>query len=154
MYDALFRPVEIIERDPIRGAILSQRFNLFGCDRITKGQVSISRRDGVINGRKGQFRPSNRTLIHSQTLKSLRRRDLMDKMQINVQKRWSGGFLVDDMCVPDLVVKRLHLNLNRVISSADTDILNRVPGNDLAHFTGCYFAGSVTSNINCSVPVI
>jgi hypothetical protein len=64
--------------------------------------LAIRRRGNVVVNRcDGQIRPADAASGSAQTLKGLRRSDLVHKMQVNIEQRRLACLLTDDMRIPD-----------------------------------------------------
>jgi len=108
MDDALFDAVEIEKPDTEFAAIFSQRLHLFGGNGIIKGTMAVKRRDRMVHRRERKFRPPNSSPVHPQAFEGLRRSDLVNEVQIDIQKCRLVRLLKHDMRFPDLIVKRFH----------------------------------------------
>src|SRR5229473_677999 len=80
VHDALFRGIDIEKRNAEFAAIIPQRLDLFGCNRIGNGQTSISGRNVVVYRSHRQLWAAHTTACSTQTVECLGRGDLVNKM--------------------------------------------------------------------------
>src|SRR6478672_1980563 len=108
MNDALFGRVNVKQLNPELFAVASQRFDLIRRHRISDRQTAIRRRHVVIDGAERQIRTAHTTARLSQTVECLGRRDLVNEMEIDVEKRWLALRLTNDVSLPEFIEQRLH----------------------------------------------
>ena len=96
----------VVQRHAELFAILSQRLNLLSRDRIGDRQRSVAGRNVVIGRRKRFGRLANGPASNPKPLERLRAGHFVDQVQVDVQDRWPGLSLVDNVSVPDLVQER------------------------------------------------
>ena len=84
-------------------AILAQRFHLLGGDRIEDGERERRGRDVVIDRRDGAVRAANLAARGAQTVKRLRRSDLVHQVQVDVEQRRLVAGLANYVRVPDFL---------------------------------------------------
>ncbi len=102
VHDALERVAHRIEPDAEFGAIARERLDLPRGDRIRDRPVQPRGGDVVIGGREGEVRSPHRAAGETQAVEGLRRGDLMDEMEVDVQEVRLAIGSVDDVPVPDL----------------------------------------------------
>jgi hypothetical protein len=107
--DALFDPVEIVKPDAELAGVFSQRLDLLGGDPVVEGQMTVDRRDRVVERREGQLGPAHAAAGEPQAFEGLRARHFVHEVQIDVKQGGLARFFGDDVRVPDFIVKRFHL---------------------------------------------
>ena len=90
VHDALFARANVEERDAEVGAISSQHLDLFSCDWISNWQSSIGSWHVVIDCGDCQLRTTHGTICCPQAIESLGRGNLVNQVQIDVEK---DGFI-------------------------------------------------------------
>ena len=105
--DALLWRVNVEERNAELAAILAKRLNLFRRDRVADGKTAIRRRHIMIRRRHRQIRSPHAATCFPQSVERLRRRDFVNEMQINVEKRRRTIARAGDVVVPEFIEKCL-----------------------------------------------
>ncbi len=127
--EALFRPddvndtlagVEFVEIfDAERAGVFGQRLDLHPAFGFLDAAAPICGLNVVIDDRQGLTRRSDGPSGDPQALEGLRARDLVHEMTIDVEEASTVRLAVDDVIVPDLVVKcsrRTRCSLNHGVS--------------------------------------
>ncbi len=83
------------------GAVGFQLRELFGGDLVDDGQRAVGGRYAVIGRGNGEIGTPDLQPALAQALKSLRRSDFMNQVQIDVEQRRSAGMFVDYVRVPE-----------------------------------------------------
>ena len=104
--DALAPAAGRVERDPELLAVRAQRLELCARERI--GDRPGERGDVVVHRRDREIRAAHRASREAQPLECLRRGDLVDQMEVDVEEGRLARRLVDDMALPDPVEQRLR----------------------------------------------
>ena len=84
--NALLVAVDAEAGDAEIGAVLFELLELFACDGVDDGQTAVGGRDAVIGGSEGALRTSNLQPPLTQTGEGLRRSDLVDQVQVDVNQ--------------------------------------------------------------------
>src|ERR1700722_14355990 len=103
MHNALVGGIHIEQRHTEIFAVLLQSLNLPGRNRISDGSTARLSRNVMVHRRERPLRLPYLAPCHAQSLKRLRRSDLMHQMQIDVQQRQLSGRNTDHVLPPDLV---------------------------------------------------
>jgi hypothetical protein len=99
--DALAVAVNTQTADAEFGAVGLELRELFGGDLVHDGERPVGGRNAVIGRGNGEIGTPDFQTALAQTLKSLRRSDFMNQLQIDVEQRRSAGLLVDYVRVPE-----------------------------------------------------
>jgi hypothetical protein len=87
VHDALIARVHVVELDAEVGAVLAQRGNLLGRDLVDDVEAAL---DGgghvVIDGRDGAIGTAHLAAGQAQAFKGLRRGDLVEQLQVDVEQ--------------------------------------------------------------------
>ena len=103
MHHALIRRVHAIQFNAKLGAVLVQRGDLLGRNLIDNVQPTLNRRRHiVIDRRDAAIRPAHLAARQAQPLKGLRRGDLVQQLQVDVQHRRLALRLNHHVLLPDL----------------------------------------------------
>ena len=103
VHDALLARVHVVELDAEVGAVLAQRGDLRGGDLVDDMQPAFNGgRDVVIHRGDGAVGPAHLAAGQAKALESLRGRDLVDQLQVDVEQRGLAFGLDDDVLLPDL----------------------------------------------------
>jgi hypothetical protein len=86
-------------------AVRFQLRHLFGGDRVNDRKRTVRGGDTVVRRRNGEIGAANFQASLAQTVESLRRGDLVDQMEIDIQERRRSGFFSNDVVGPDLLGK-------------------------------------------------
>ena len=105
VHDALARIAHRVQRDVELVAVRPQHLHLLGRDRVGNGQMQIGGGDVVVLGRHGQVRAAHGAPRHAQAVEGLRRGDLMDEVQVDIEQIGLPAAGADDMAVPDLLAE-------------------------------------------------
>ena len=110
MHDALAAVmlVEILDAEFL--GILGERFDLGAAFGLGDALGAIGGRHIVVDDGQRLFRMAHLAAGHAQAFESLRARHLMDEMAVDIEEAGAVLGLVDQMIVPDLVVKRARLH--------------------------------------------
>ena len=121
--EAQFRPDDVDDTVPmiVHGdvgdgeapRILGQARDLPGSETVGKRIGAKACRHGMIGDGDVRIRPPQRAIFADQTGESLRARDLLDQMTIDVDQRVPIVIGLDDMRSPNLVVQRLPTRVSR-----------------------------------------
>jgi len=103
--DALATATGRVQRDPEFRAVRTQRVELSARERVRHSPGEG--RDVVIHRRNREIRPANAAAGKTEPVERLRRGDLVDQVQIDVEQRRPTRLLADDVALPDPVEKRL-----------------------------------------------
>src|ERR1035441_2942972 len=95
--------IHIKQRNPKLAAILLQRFNLLGRNRVGDGKAPWSGRNIVIDCRHGTQRLPQTPSIGTQPVKGLWRRHFMHQVQIDIEQRRLPFGSSDYVRVPDFL---------------------------------------------------
>ena len=111
--DAPLRALQTKQLHAEGGAVFLELTDLFGGrvdrDRHATEHLLGARRSRVIHGRQGEIGAADRQAALAQDRKSLRRGDLMDQVQVDIQdSRCIGRLSGDLVLVPDLFEHRLR----------------------------------------------
>src|SRR5262249_54587655 len=101
VHDALALAVNALVRDAELLAVGLQLLHLFGGDRVDNGERAVRGGDAVIGGGEGQVRPAHLETALAQALECLRRRNVVDQVQVDVEQRRRSRLLVHDMGIPE-----------------------------------------------------
>ena len=104
--DALAPAARRVERDAELLAVRAQRVELGTRERI--GDRPRERRDVVVHRRDREVGAAHRSAGEPQPVERLRRRHLVDQVQVDVEERGLARRLVDDVALPDPVEQRLR----------------------------------------------
>ena len=104
--DALAPAAGRVERDAELLAVRAQRLELGARERI--GDRPGERRDVVIHRRDREVGAAHRAARETQPVERLRRGDLVDQVEVDVEERGLARRLVDDVALPDPVEQRLR----------------------------------------------
>src|SRR5271170_3956294 len=101
--DALVLRIDVVELDAKVSAVLAQGMNLFGRYLIRDDEAMVfDRRHIVVDRGHAAIGPADGAASESQSLKGLRRRDLVDQMEVDVQDRRFAFGRGDYVGIPDL----------------------------------------------------
>ena len=103
--------MDIVELNTEVFAVSTQSFNLIRGDRIDNRQAAICGWNVVIDGAESEIWASHLAARLTQSIKRLRRRHLVDEMEIDVKKRGLAGRFTNNVRGPKLVEERCHLYL-------------------------------------------
>ena len=110
MHNALFARIHIVQFNAEGRAVLSQRVNLQGRNLIQNMQAPLDRRRHIMVHRcNGAVRPAYLAPGQAQPFKCLRRCDLVDELQIDVEQRRLALRLCYDVLFPNLLEKCFRL---------------------------------------------
>ena len=84
--DALARVVHRVQADAELGAVLPQRLHLGAAHRIGDRQQRVGGRDVVVLGGQRQVRPPHAAAVQPQPVEGLRRGDLVDEVEVDVEQ--------------------------------------------------------------------
>ncbi len=84
--DALFGRVDVEEPDPELRGVLAQGLDLATRKGIGEREGAVLRRDVVIDRCDGAIRPTDNSALATKAFESLRRRDLVHEVQIDVEQ--------------------------------------------------------------------
>ena len=102
--DSLFRAVQIKQRYPEFGAIRGQGADLIGGHLVETGKRPARGRNRMIHGCKCLIGAADFQTALPEAGEGLRRRDLVDQMQVDIENGGRVGLSNDDVGVPDFVV--------------------------------------------------
>ncbi len=103
MHDALAPVVESIQGDAGAFRVAFERGDL-GCRHgVGDALLARCRRHGMVDGRQGELGPADGSAAEGEGFEGLRRGDLVDEMEIDVEQIRLAGFAAHDVAVPDLV---------------------------------------------------
>ena len=114
--EALFRPDDVhdalalvvlgVVLDAELGGVLGKLLHLDAAFLVLDAEMAVGRgRNIVVDDGKRLFRRAELAVRHAQAFESLRRGDFMDEMAVDIEKTGAVGLFVDQVIVPDLVVK-------------------------------------------------
>jgi hypothetical protein len=103
VHDALLRIAHPVEPDARLPAVGLEDIHLPGRDRVLDGLVEPGRRHVVVHRRHGQVGPAHAAAGEAQPLEGLRRRDLVEQVQVDVEQIGLAGSGVHDVAGPDLL---------------------------------------------------
>ena len=106
VHDALARRAHRVEADAELGAVRRQHLHLLARDRIGDRQVDVLGRDVVVHRGHGEVGPAHGAPGQAQAVERLRRRDLVDEVEIDVEEVGLALVVVDDVVVPHLLAQR------------------------------------------------
>ena len=112
--DALLDVAERVEAYAEVGAVLAQRLDLRARDRIGDRLVPVDRRDVVVLGREGEVGSTYGAVGETESVEGLRRRHLVEEVEVDVEEVGLPRRAADDVLVPDLLGQGL---------AHDTDLL-------------------------------
>ena len=101
--DALAAAAGRVERDAELLAVAAQRLELLLGELVRR---AVDRRHVVIHRRERPVRPAHAAAGQAQPLERLRRGDLVDQVQVDVEQRRLARRLGDDVPLPDLLEQR------------------------------------------------
>jgi hypothetical protein len=99
--------VEIVDAKVL--GVLRQRLDLDAAFFLGDALGTVGRRHIVVDDGKGLFRVAHLASGHAQAFERLRRGHFVDKMAVDVEKAGAILRLVDEVVVPDLVIKCARL---------------------------------------------
>src|SRR5271156_189381 len=165
--DALLGGIHVEQRHAEIFAVLLQGPNLARCNRIDDGRATRFGRNVVIHRRHRTLGLPDLAARHSQALEGLRRRDLMNQMQIDVDQRQLSRWNTDHVLTPDFVKQRECLS-HRFLGRSNLTRERRCSKKEIAqhsriyavNFTGCFswkatrcFMADTISHPISSVPI-
>ena len=103
VHDALVGRIHVEQRDAKFLAILLQRLNLERCNGIGDGSAPRFGRNIVVNRGHGAVGLAHPASGRAQAVEGLRRGDLVDQVQVYVEKRQAVGRRRDYVLVPDFL---------------------------------------------------
>ncbi len=103
VHDALVGRVHVEQRNPEILAILLQGLDLQGGDRIGDGSAARLGRNIVVDGRDGAIGLAHPAPGRPQAVKGLRRGDLVDQVQVDIEKGQPVGRRTHYVFVPDFL---------------------------------------------------
>jgi hypothetical protein len=106
--DALFRRVNIEELNAKFFAVSPQCFDLLRRGRVSDRETAIGSGDVVIDSAESKIRASYFAACLAQTIKRLRRRHLVNEVQIDVKERRLTTHFTNNVRLPKLVEKCTH----------------------------------------------
>ena len=101
--DSLFGRENVEQLDSKLFAVLTQSFDLIRGHRIGNRQAAIRGWNVVIDGAESEIRASHFATGLTQSVKRLRRRHLVDEMEIDVEKRGFTTGFANNVCGPKFV---------------------------------------------------
>ena len=102
MDDALIARVDIVKLDAELSAVFAQRGNLRGGDGIEDVEAALKGGGHVvINGGHSAIGAAHFAAGETEALEGLRRRDLVDELQVDVEDGWLALRLDDHVLLPD-----------------------------------------------------
>jgi hypothetical protein len=101
--DPLFGRVDIEELNAKLFAVSSQCFDLLRRGRVSDWQVAIGSGDVVIDSAESKIRASYFAACLAQTVKRLRRRHLVNEVQIDVKESWLATRFTNNVRLPEFV---------------------------------------------------
>ena len=84
-------------------AIFLQCLDLNGGNRVSDGSAAGLGRNVVVDGRDGPIGLAHAAAGRPQTVKGLRRSDLVNQVQVYIEKRQPVRWRIDHVFVPDLL---------------------------------------------------
>ena len=106
MHNALTAVVLVVIFDAEFAGVGGELFDLRLALRVFDRQRAVGRRHIVVDDGESLLRRADLAARHAQPLEGLRTRHFMDEMAIDIEEAGAVVLAVDDMVVPDLVVKR------------------------------------------------
>ncbi len=103
--DALAGRAHRVEADPELGAVRRQYLHLLGRDRIGDRLVDVHRRHVVIHGGDGEVGTADGAPGEADAVERLRRRDLVDQVEVDVEEVGLAVAPMDDVALPHLVAE-------------------------------------------------
>ena len=107
--DSLARRAEAVERDAELLAVARQLVDLGRCHRVGHRQGARMGRRRVVRGGDGPVRVADPQAAGAKPRERLRRRDLVDEVEVDREDRRCARLLDDDVVVPDLLDDRSRL---------------------------------------------
>src|ERR1017187_2016782 len=102
MYDALIARVDVVELDAEVCAVLAQRGDLRGRDLVDDVEAALEGgRYIVVHSGDGTVGAADLAASEAQAFKGLRRRDLVEELQVDVEHGGLAPGLDDHMLLPD-----------------------------------------------------
>ena len=101
--DALAHVAHAEERNAELFAVLAQHLDLLHRERVGPWLVAVDRGDVVVDGGEREVGPANLAPGDAQALERLRRRHLVDEVEVDVEKVWLARLAADNVVVPDLL---------------------------------------------------
>ena len=98
--NALFRVEQIVQRYAELAAVALQRLHLLLRDGVLDRPGAVGGGDVVVHGRGGQLGAAHLAPGDAQAFEGLRRGDLVDQVQVNVEERRASGLFVHDVRLP------------------------------------------------------
>jgi hypothetical protein len=86
----------------VLGGIRAEGVNLFARDRICDGNADVLGGHVVVFGGDGEVGPTDRPVVESEAIKRLRRRDLVDQVEVDVEQIGLVSPRSHEVLVPDL----------------------------------------------------
>ena len=102
VHDALARLAHRIEPDTELGAVGAQDVHLLGRDRILDRLVEIGGGDVVVHRGHGEIGTADGAPGETEPVERLRRRDLVDEVQVDIEEVGFAITSADDVALPDL----------------------------------------------------
>jgi hypothetical protein len=99
----IHRAQRTLEPQAELGAVAVQRVKLLLGDRVFDRQRAVGRRHVVVGCGDRQIGAADLPAGEAQALERLRRRHLMDEMQVDVEQRRFACGLADDVVLPDFL---------------------------------------------------
>jgi hypothetical protein len=103
MNDALFGRVNVEKLNAEFFTVSTQSFDLISRDGVSYWQASIRCWDIVIDRAEREICAAHFSTRLAQSIKRLRRRDLVNEVQIDVEESWFTTRFTHDMGVPEFV---------------------------------------------------
>ena len=103
VHDALVGRVHVEQRDAEFLAILLQRLDLEGGNRVGDGSAARLGRNIVVDRGDRPVGLAHPASGRAQAVEGLRRGDLVDQVQVDIEKRQAVGGRRDDVLVPDFL---------------------------------------------------
>ena len=101
--DALARVAHRVEADAELGAVLRQDVHLLRRDRIGDRLVDVGGGDVVVHRGHGEVGAAHGAPGEAEAVERLRRRDLVDEVEVDVEEVGLAVGAVDDVALPDLL---------------------------------------------------
>ena len=105
VHDALLDVAERVQPDPELLGVVAQRVDLGARHRVGDRLVPVDRGDVVVLGGQGQVGTAYRTAGQPQAVEGLRGGDLVDQVEVDVEKVGLPRRAPDDVLVPDFLGK-------------------------------------------------